>query len=466
MKKKMDKRHAVTGLLALGVAAGIVLTGCDRAGINGQEESQKTAEIAGKKTEVKTLAAAEYPEEPVFKDSDTQWDWSREKRMKLPETFAEAYQDFAIDTTAELFKDTKENMVYSPLSLYYALSFASEGAGGETQEEMLKLLGYGDAESLMEDCKASFESLYYMPNEENNKPNEWGEYSAESRGTLAIANSLWADDTFSVKEEFADLGAEYFYADLYQGDLQSEGIAEAKAKWISERTNGLITPAAEPADERALLSIVNTIYFYDEWINRFDKEKTEADTFTCSDGTEVTCDFMNMKMMSSGFRKGENYTESSLSMKNGTMTFYLPDEGVDVRELVQDAKMLETILDGTGEYDYGEVVWQVPKFSYGSRVSLVDTLKALGMEQAFDMDADFSGISDESTLFISSVNHEAHLGIHEEGVEGAAFTEIMYAGAGMPKNSAEMILDRPFLYTVKKNGNIVFVGICENPAEE
>ena len=29
-----------------------------------------------------------------------------------------------------------------------------------------------------------------------------------------------------------------------------------------------------------------------------------------------------------------------------------------------------------------------------------------------------------------------------------------------------MILDRPFLYAVENNGQIVFVGICENPTQE
>ena len=148
------------------------------------------------------------------------------------------------------------------------------------------------------------------------------------------------------------------------------------------------------------------------------------------------------------------------------MTFYLPDEGVDVRELAADEKTLDRILNGDLEYTSGEVTWQVPKFSYGSEMSLADMLKAVGMEDAFAESADFSGISDDGPLFISKVKQNAHLGIDEDGVEGAAFTEILFCGAAMPTGKAEMILDRPFLYTVRNNGQIVFVGICENPTEE
>lgn len=218
-------------------------------------------------------------------------------------------------------------------------------------------------------------------------------------------------------------------------------------------------------DDVTLLSIMNTVYFYDEWINRFDKEKTKEDEFTCGDGTEVTCDFMNMEMGSHGFRRGENYTESSLSLKNGVMTFYLPDEGVDVKELVKDEETLEAVLNGAGEYLSGQVVWKVPKFSYGSNMELSEMLRAVGMEQAFTENADFSGISD-MPLFISNVIQDARLGIDEDGVEGSSYTEILYCGAAMPTGRAEMILDRPFLYVVKNNGMILFMGICQNPAAE
>lgn len=455
MKKRFRKSGKVVGAAIVGVTLGLVLTGCS------VEEKPDGMKSIG----VKAEALAEYPEEPVYKNSDEKWEASRAKRQMLTDTFANAYDKFAIKTTVELFKDSDENMVYSPLSLYYALALAASGAEGTTQDQILAVLGYKDAESLATDCKSSFEALYHVPNEENNKPNEWGEYDSDSRYTLAIANSLWIDDSLNLKESFAKSGAENFYADIYKGDLQSEKVAEAKALWVKDRTNGVIEPSAEPADADTVLSIINTVYFYDEWINRFDKDKTEEDIFTCSDGTEVTCDFMNMKMGSHGFRKGDNYTESSLSLKNGTMTFYLPDEGADVHELVKNADILESVVNGSGEYTSGEVTWKVPKFSYGSSMSLADILIALGMEDAFGENADFSGISDNKPLLISNVKQDAHIGIDEDGVEGAAFTEIMYAGAAMPTGKAEMILDRPFLYVVKNNGRVVFMGICENPAE-
>ena len=113
----------------------------------------------------------------------------------------------------------------------------------------------------------------------------------------------------------------------------------------------------------------------------------------------------------------------------------------------------------------GEVVWKIPKFSYGSSTKMEDMLKELGMQAAFEENADFSGISDSRPIWLSSVSQEAHIGIDENGVEAAAYTELSWAGAALPTERADMILDRPFLYVIKNRGMVIFVGICENPAE-
>lgn len=463
----MKWKRNIVERAVLCAAMGLMLTGCgngaNRTGVISSNEPAGS-DAANISVTVSAEAAAEYPTEPVFKDTDEQWAYSRARRQALTEEFTEAYGEFAVKTSAKLLKDSSENIAYSPLSLYYALALACEGADGETQKEMLDLLGYEDTEKMREDCKTSFEALYYAPNEENNKPNEWGEYPAESRYTLMIANSLWADDSITLKTEFTKKAAEDFYADVFRGDLQSEEVAAKKSQWVNERTRGLITPSEQPADTQTVLSIINTIYFYDEWITRFNKEKTAEDVFTCADGTEVTCDFMNMVNSSAGFQRGDNYTASSLSLKNGQMIFVLPDEGVDVHELAESPEILASAIGDGGESLFGKVTWKVPKFSYGSDLGLADMLRELGMADAFSTEADFTNISDEKPLFISNVKQNTHLGIDEDGVEGAAFTEIMYAGAALPKDEAEMILDRPFLYAVMNKGQMVFMGICEDPS--
>lgn len=70
----------------------------------------------------------------------------------------------------------------------------------------------------------------------------------------------------------------------------------------------MLVPAAEPAPEEELLSLKNTVYYADEWMDRFDQDKTKQDVFTAADKAFVICDFMNRKMSSHGFCRGENDT--------------------------------------------------------------------------------------------------------------------------------------------------------------
>ncbi|MCI8577457.1 MAG: DUF4825 domain-containing protein [Lachnospiraceae bacterium] len=508
------RMRLLAGLLAVCTVAASV-TGCmkpNRMGAAGGGENSGPAPV-----KVEIMAQAEYPQEPVYKNDEERYEarYARE----IPERFEEAYGSFAFRTAAQVLgKGSQVNQIYSPLGLYYALAMSAQGAAGETRQELMSLLGYPEGsgvepdssrpegfepgssrpegfepdssrpegfepdssgpagygtagsgtelEQLAQDCQTAFQALYHVPNPANAKKNEWGEMPEDSLYSLRIANSLWADQALEMKEEFADQAAGYFYSDIFRTDLHGPGVAQAMADWVKDRTGGVIVPGTEPVPEEELLSLRNTVYYYDEWIDRFNKDQTEADVFTTADKTQVTCEFMNRTMGSHGFRRGENFTSSSLSLKNGSMEFVLPDEGVDVRELVKSPEILKEVLEGTDGNGMGEVVWKIPKFTYGSSRKLTENLKELGVRKAFGAEADFPGISDYKPLGISGVSQDAHIAIDENGVEAAAFTEIAYAGAAPPDGRADMILNRPFLYVIRSRGQILFMGICGNPQLE
>ncbi len=465
MAKNGKRLRACLLAVSLGVAAA---AGCGKNTVPGGGGGMAgNGRIPAK---VEAIARAEYPQEPVYKNEEERY--AARRSRQIPGRFENAYGSFAFRTASQALKNgSQANMAYSPLGLYYALAMSAQGAVGKTQEEFLSLLGYLDGadgpeagmDALARDCQTAFQVLYHVPNPANAKKDEWGEMPPESLYNLRIANSLWADQALRLKQEFADQAARYFYSDIFRADLKDPEVARAMADWVKERTGGVIVPGTEPAPEEELLSLRNTVYYYDEWIDRFNKDSTEADVFTTAGGTVVTCDFMNRTMDSHGFRRGENFTSSSLSLKNGSMEFILPDEGVDVRELVKSPEILREVLEGTDGEGMGEVVWKIPKFSYGSCMEFTKVLEQLGIRKAFGGDGDFSGMSDYNPLSISGASQDVHIGIDENGVEAAAFTEIAYAGAALPQGRADMILDRPFLYAIRSQGQLLFVGICGNP---
>jgi len=408
------------------------------------EMSQHGAEPSGT-GQVSCLAKPEYPAKN-YKSDEERWEAKRE--LRLSDDFRSNYQRFAYETAVRIMREESGNGLYSPAGLFFSLSLSAAGAEGKTQEELLDLLGYESAQELAGECRKAYQSFY----------------QDESDYHFQIASSLWAGNGVTLKEPFLETGKNDFFAEVYQADFGDEGTGKAMGQWVQEHTNGTISPEIRTTGQ-TVLALLNTVYYYDEWLDQFDEERTQEGTFTCRDGSQVTCDYMHRTMGSHSYIRGENYTVSSLSTKNGSVQFLLPDRGVDLMEFLETPEKLEAALQGEGKS--GEVVWQVPKFTYAStyKEELMDALKALGVEAAFSPgDADFSGIMD-GEAWIDSISQQTHVGIDENGIEASAFTMIALAGAAMPDGRAEMILDRPFLYIIRNSGCPIFIGVYQNPAE-
>jgi serine protease inhibitor len=392
-----------------------------------------------------------YPKAYAFDDFDAR----RRVREQNPvdDSLITSLNSFSYRTGSLIFKDKGKNINYSPISLYFALSLAASGARSDTQAELLALLGIADATTLSEQCGNLYRTLY----------------TDNEMGKLKIANSIWMDDgingnPIAFKDDFVKQAAENFYASSHIVDFAGEEAGKAMADWVSTNTNGTLSPAFKTNPEQ-ILSILNTVYFYDQWINRFDKSKTAKDVFHLLDGRTVRTDFMNQSFGSASFAKGKNFTRASLALKNaGQMVFILPDKGISPYELLSSPEQMRETFEG-GEASNGKVEWKIPKFSFRSKLEMADVIKSLGVSSAFKDNADFTRITDHKA-FISDVLQETHIAIDENGVEASAFTQIDYAGAARPKGRADMILDRPFIYGITaQNGSLLFVGVCENPAE-
>lgn len=397
------------------------------------------------------LAQVIYPKAYAFDDYDSMGKVRDENPVAY--NTIKSINNFAYKTGSLILKEGEGNKNYSPLSLYYALALATTGAESETERELLDLLGMPDPKTLSTESGNLYRQLY--------KDNKIGK--------LKIANSIWLGNEINgepvtFKDGFIENATKNFYASSYNVNFADSETGKAMGKWISENTNGTLSPEIK-TDSEQILSIINTVYFHDQWINRFDKDKTLEDTFYLLDGKEARIDFMNKTLGSAGFAKEKDFTRSSLGLKNGgQMIFILPHQGVSPYELLSSPDEIERIFE-EGEDDYGEVVWKIPKFSFDSKFKLKNYLKELGIKEAFNPNADFTGITD-NMAYISNIQQETYISIDEEGVEASAFTQIDYVGSAQPEGRAEMILNRPFIYGITApNGNLLFIGICSNPAE-
>ena len=362
----------------------------------------------------------------------------------------ETLQRFSDETAAAFFIGDR-NAVYSPVSLYAALGMLTELTDGETKQQVMDLLGVSDSEALRQWTKALWQQLCYD----------------EQNSALRLGNAAFLNENMAFHKEPLDVLAEDYYASSYQLPMGSKAADKAIAAWLDQQTNDLLAEdtGAIKTKEIDLLRLYNTIYYKAAWRAEFSGGATEKDIFTAADGTEQRTDFMHISLAGSPVARGEGYRRASLYLKDGgRMTFYLPDEGVTVEELLQRENFLQEAEDLLVDALEVRVNWSVPKFDIHASLELNDALRALGVTDAFDKAAaDFTPLTDTGAV-VSSVMQAARVRIDEEGMEAAAYTEIIVeptAAEPPPCSEEEMNLNRPFLFAIWKDGAPLFIGAVQ-----
>ena len=359
----------------------------------------------------------------------------------------ETLRQFSDETAAAVFTGER-NEVYSPLSLYMALGMLTELADGETKQQVTELLGVSDNETLRQWTQQLWRQLCHD----------------EKDSVLRLGNAAFLNENVTFHKEPLDVLAENYYASSYRLPMGTSGADKAIAAWLDQQTNDLLADdtGAIKTGKSDLLRLYNTLYYKAAWRSRFFEGATRKDIFTAADGTEQKTDFMHISIEGEDVARGDGYRRASLYLEDGgEMTFYLPDEGVTVEELLQRKNILNELLP-VDEWVV-RVNWSVPKFDIHASLELNDVLQALGVTDAFDpAKADFSPLT-EQAAYVESVNQAARVRIDEEGMEAAAITEVKEAAAGEPQrlHEEEMDLNRPFLFAIWKDGVPLFVGTVQ-----
>jgi serpin B len=422
-------------------------------------DPEEDAVIAASSTayDVTLLASAQYPESIAHDAYDAQRQvWTENQ---VTEATSYALNAFSYRTAAAILQGQTESGCYSPLSLYQTLSILASGAQGQTQEELLSLLGMSDLDTLAEESGKLYR-VNYVDDEVNR---------------LKIANSLWLDETASdgttiaYNQDWVLSTAANYYADVYEAEFSNVETAQALGAWIAENTGGFLspTPQALNVDDSTVMAVANTVWYKTQWGDQFYESNTTSGDFALSSGDTVTADFMHRTDASGRYVSGDGYTKSYLQLNQGRMILVLPDEGTDIDSLLTEDKLWEIFENG--DYQNAEVQWSIPKFETSATYAdLANTLQALGVTSAFSLGADFSSISD-SPLYVGSIQQGTHISVNEDGVEAASYSLAdMMCGETEPEQLpvVEMNLNRPFIYLITANdGSTLFIGVVRNPNE-
>jgi serine protease inhibitor len=351
---------------------------------------------------------------------------------------------------SEITAKPQKNVLISPFSIQTALSMTNNGAGGNTLQEMLRLMYCSgcDVNSINQQLK----NLTSYLTKQSGHP------------TLTITNGYFYDKSrIALRETFVktlqnDFGCT-FNDENFNNEKQSLDNINA---WVKTQTNDKIDKILEKITPLDVAFLINALHFKADWSTGFDPAMTSKQNFIRADGTTVKQDFVSgdrsvPHALKSGFMiadlpfKDSTYSMSLVTHLNtGTAVKFTP------------AIYAELL----GALKYQRAILSFPKIKLAYQTDLIPTLKSLGMKEAFNENlADFKAMGTASkNIFIKQVIHKAVLEADEKGAEGAAVTAI---GFGVTSVPPPLLFDKPFYLIIRniKTNTILFIGyVGENPA--
>ena len=313
------------------------------------------------------------------------------------------------------------NLFYSPFSISQALAMTSAGARGETQRQMADTLHHRLPQSSLHPAFNALDrtlaSRGQAPWGTTNNEGEAGQYFR-----LNIANAVWGQHGYHFLPDFLDVLAEHYGAGMMAADfVGAPNESQVRINdWVAEETEGKVKDLLPRGmiDRYTRLVLTNAIYFNASWHWPFNQRDTEVRPFRLSGGGTVRVPMMTE---TNGYlhARGDGYQVVDVPYSWGemSMTILLPDEGtLGAFEDSLNSDVFDRIMDGI---EIDTVTLTMPLFEFESEFSLAETLAGMGMPDAFDDGADFSGMTGSRDLWISEIVHKAFVSVDEEGTEAA-----------------------------------------------
>ncbi len=380
------------------------------------------------------------------------------------------YREFLGELILDALGDEDENAVMSPINLFFSMAMLSEITDGKTRKEILNAVGTADQEELRAAAKKIWEMIYWDNGKEKMIP----------------ANSLWLSDALQYNKETVSRLAEDHYASVFCGTMGSAAYNGALQNWINAQTDGFLREQVKSVgmDKETYLALVSTVLYQTRWACEFDSRNNKTAVFHGTNGDTET------EFMFQCFEEGilyyysEKFAFIKLStLGNGTVWFFLPDEGVSVQEMMAEEAFQNLISEKFEDIHYydekteSEVEYQgvartrikvnltMPKMDISRTIQLEPLFAKLGVRTCFDAKkADFSPILKEKTAFLSQAEQTTRITMDEEGIKAASYVDYLVGAPPPPKEEIDFTLDRPFFFMITGFDEVpYFAGVMNDP---
>lgn len=351
-----------------------------------------------------------------------------------------------------LKKDSGKNVFVSPVSVAIALAMTYNGASGQTQQAMAKTLELqGMSLQSINEANAALKATLENP---------------DPKVQTAIANSLWAKQGIQFKPEFIQRNRQFYQAKVTDLEFNDPTAPSVINNWVEQSTKGKINKIVDKIKPDDVLFLINAIYFKGKWSTPFDKTQTAPQPFYLLNGTNKQ---LPMMAQSGKYRYYENdkFQAVSLPYGEGRLSLYIfIPKSQDSKLAFSQELNAENWEQWMTQFRMRNGFIRLPRFTMDYDIELTNALKALGMAEAFNSQANFTQMA-SIPVRINQVKHKTFVEVNEEGTEAAAVTSVgvVATSARVSEEPFRMIVDRPFFCGIRDNrtGTILFMGAIVDP---
>ncbi len=366
---------------------------------------------------------------------------------------------FALALYRKLGSSGEGNLFFSPYSISSALAMTYAGARGDTEKQMAEVLCFSLAQKSLHPAFAELRIKLDKIQEGDNV-------------TLSIANSLWPQEDYKFLEEYLRLIEQHYGISITPVDYKHAWetarllINQRVEDKTQHKIKGLIPLGI--LDNLTRLVLVNAIYFKGNWASQFNSDLTKDAPFFLSSAVSIQVPMMSQQQVFPYAETGSvRLLELPYSGNELSMLVILPKKRDGLAEL-EDNLTLDDLKKWKRRMTEQEALVFLPKFKMTSPFMLSETLKAMGMLDAFSLeDANFAGMDGVAWLCIQEVIHKAFVEVNEEGTEAAAATAVVMTLRSVPPPPPVFCADHPFLFLICENqtGSILFMGKVSDPSK-
>ncbi|NWX25876.1 SERP3 protein, partial [Notiomystis cincta] len=336
--------------------------------------------------------------------------------------------------------ENRTNLVVSPASVAVSLELLQFGAQGNTFTELQDALGYSIHGNVLKKILIVLDAV-----------------ADSGQGSVVqLGCSLLVGAGVQLSPAFAERAARWANSSLLPANLTGPNTTHTQERITTDLADGDVRGMTLDSAGSSLgqVTLVSTLYFRSMWQKKFSFMDTQMLPFTTPEGSTLKVPTMhhtaevNYGQFQTAAQEAFSVVELPYLGEKLSMFLVLPSHKRTPLSQIESHLSAKTITLWANSLKRTKMDIFLPRFSIQSLFDLKTVFSALGIRDAFDpITANFKGISEQDSLYISEAIHKAEIEVTEDGTKASGATAMV-----LLKRSRTPIFkaDRPFTFFLRQ----------------